>query len=292
MSYQDYITTDPEIRGGKPCVRGSQITVYEVLEHLASDKTEEEILKDSPGLTHEDLKACVAFAADLERKLVTVPEAGAGSQGALDALPVGSTFRIEFTSEGSFSDEMSGYLIYGQLTIGDDVYGFSNVATQGSWQDHNYLIQWREAAERIVSGHDRSAFITNTGAGGWKTVFEGRWLIWREGEKVYLALDRALADSVNEDNPYQGIESLQSAISSRSAADFSALHLQAIRDYLSSRTREADRPRLRGLERPCDKCGKEMRRCNRCSECLNCAGGLGNVELGYCKKCQNIGRPF
>jgi uncharacterized protein (DUF433 family) len=75
MNYQDYITIDPNKRGGKPCVRGLRITVYEVLEYLASETTEEEILKDFPDLTREDLKACIAFAADPERKLMTVPAA-------------------------------------------------------------------------------------------------------------------------------------------------------------------------------------------------------------------------
>ena len=60
---------------GKACVRGLRITVYEVLEYLASEMTEEEILKDFPDLTREDLKACIAFAADRERKLMTVPAA-------------------------------------------------------------------------------------------------------------------------------------------------------------------------------------------------------------------------
>jgi len=73
MNYQDYITIDPNRRGGKPCVRGLRITVYEVLEYLASEMTEEEILADFPDLTHKDLKACIAFAADRERKLVVVP---------------------------------------------------------------------------------------------------------------------------------------------------------------------------------------------------------------------------
>lgn len=75
MDYRDYITIDPNKRGGKPCVRGLRITVYEVLEYLASDMTEEEILADFPDLTHDDLKACIAFAADRERKLMTVPAA-------------------------------------------------------------------------------------------------------------------------------------------------------------------------------------------------------------------------
>lgn len=75
MNYRDYITIDPNKRGGKPCVRGLRITVYEVLEYLASDMTEAQILEDFPDLTREDLKACIAFAADRERRLTTVPAA-------------------------------------------------------------------------------------------------------------------------------------------------------------------------------------------------------------------------
>jgi uncharacterized protein (DUF433 family) len=73
MDYHKYITIDPNKRSGKPCVRGLRITVYEVLEYLASDMTEEEILDDFPDLTRADLKACIAFAADRERRLMTVP---------------------------------------------------------------------------------------------------------------------------------------------------------------------------------------------------------------------------
>ena len=65
MNYQDYITIQPDKRGGKPCVRGLRITVDEVLEYLASGMTEEEMLEDFPDLTREDLRACIAFAADL-----------------------------------------------------------------------------------------------------------------------------------------------------------------------------------------------------------------------------------
>ena len=75
MNYRDYITIDPNMRGGKPCVRGLRITVYEVLEYLASDMTEAQILEDFPDLTRDDLKACIAFAADRERRLTTVPAA-------------------------------------------------------------------------------------------------------------------------------------------------------------------------------------------------------------------------
>jgi uncharacterized protein (DUF433 family) len=75
MNYADYITVDPNKRGGKPCIRGLRITVYEVLEYLASDMTEDQILHDFPDLTREDLKACIAFAADRERRLVSSPAA-------------------------------------------------------------------------------------------------------------------------------------------------------------------------------------------------------------------------
>ena len=56
-------------------MRGLRITVYEVLEYLASEMTEAEILEDFPDLTREDLKACIAYAADRERRLMTVPSA-------------------------------------------------------------------------------------------------------------------------------------------------------------------------------------------------------------------------
>ncbi len=72
MNYQDYITIEADKRGGKPCIRGMRITVYDVLDYLASDMTEEEILEDFPDLTHEDIRACLAFAADRERKLFVV----------------------------------------------------------------------------------------------------------------------------------------------------------------------------------------------------------------------------
>ena len=72
MDYQNLITIEPGKRGGKPCIRGLRITVYDVLDYLASGMTEEEILQDFPDLTAEDIKACLAFAADRERKLMTV----------------------------------------------------------------------------------------------------------------------------------------------------------------------------------------------------------------------------
>jgi len=70
MNYQGIITIEPNKRGGKPCIRGLRISVYDVLDYLASGMTEAQILEDFPELTSEDLKACLAFAADRERKLV------------------------------------------------------------------------------------------------------------------------------------------------------------------------------------------------------------------------------
>lgn len=75
MNYRDYITIQSNKRGGKPCVRGLRITVYEILEYLASDMTEDEILQDFPDLTHDDLKACLAYAADRERRFMMPPTA-------------------------------------------------------------------------------------------------------------------------------------------------------------------------------------------------------------------------
>ncbi len=75
MNYQDRITIEAGKRSGKPCIRGLRITVYEVLEYLASGMSEDDILKDFPDLVREDIRACLAFAADRERKMVSVPPA-------------------------------------------------------------------------------------------------------------------------------------------------------------------------------------------------------------------------
>jgi uncharacterized protein (DUF433 family) len=68
MNYADIITMQPGKRGGKPCIRGLRITVYDVLEYLASGMTHEDILRAFPYLTEQDIRACLAFAADRERK--------------------------------------------------------------------------------------------------------------------------------------------------------------------------------------------------------------------------------
>jgi uncharacterized protein (DUF433 family) len=72
MNYQDLITLEPGKRGGKPCIRGMRITVYDILEYLASDMSQEEILEDFPYLTQTDILACLWFAAQRERLTVTV----------------------------------------------------------------------------------------------------------------------------------------------------------------------------------------------------------------------------
>ena len=71
--YTEIITVEPGKRGGKPCIRGLRITVYDVLEYLASGMTEPEILADFPDLTREDIRACLAFVAERERRLVAIP---------------------------------------------------------------------------------------------------------------------------------------------------------------------------------------------------------------------------
>jgi len=69
MKWEDRIVVDPDVRSGKPCIRGTRITVYDLLEYMAGEMTEAEILNDFPGVTTEDLKACIAFAAARERRL-------------------------------------------------------------------------------------------------------------------------------------------------------------------------------------------------------------------------------
>ena len=73
MNYSGIITIEPGKRGGKPCIRGLRMTVYDVLEYLAGGMSEVEILADFPDLTVEDIRACLAFAADRERRLLSIP---------------------------------------------------------------------------------------------------------------------------------------------------------------------------------------------------------------------------
>lgn len=72
MDYSTIITIEPGKRSGKACIRGLRITVYDVLDYLASGMTQEEILADFPDLTEEDIRACLAYAADAERRFEIV----------------------------------------------------------------------------------------------------------------------------------------------------------------------------------------------------------------------------
>ncbi len=73
MDYSQIITVEPDKRGGKPCIRGMRITVYDVLEYLASGMTPQDIIADFPELTVDDIGACLQFAADRERRLLSLP---------------------------------------------------------------------------------------------------------------------------------------------------------------------------------------------------------------------------
>jgi len=75
MDYQHLITIEADKRSGQPCIRGLRMTVQDVLEYLAGGMTPEEVLADFPDLTAEDILACLAFAADRERRLRVVPAA-------------------------------------------------------------------------------------------------------------------------------------------------------------------------------------------------------------------------
>ena len=72
MNYRDIITIDSGKRSGKPCICGMRVTVYDVLDYLASGMTPQQILQDFPYLTAEDIQACLAYAADRERTQFTV----------------------------------------------------------------------------------------------------------------------------------------------------------------------------------------------------------------------------
>lgn len=74
VDYAGSITVEAGKRGGKPCIRGLRITVYDVLEYLASGMTPEQIVDDFPDLTVGDVRACLAFAADRERRLMSAVE--------------------------------------------------------------------------------------------------------------------------------------------------------------------------------------------------------------------------
>jgi uncharacterized protein (DUF433 family) len=72
MKYQERITITPGKRSGKPCIRGTRITVYDILEYLASGMSEEQVMSEFPELKKEDIRAALLFAADRERKLTTI----------------------------------------------------------------------------------------------------------------------------------------------------------------------------------------------------------------------------
>lgn len=69
MGWEDRIVVDPAVRSGKPCIKGTRITVYDVLEYLAGGMTEDRILGDFPDLARADIRAALAFAAARERRL-------------------------------------------------------------------------------------------------------------------------------------------------------------------------------------------------------------------------------
>ena len=71
MNMEDHISINPDIRSGKPCIKGTRITVYDVLEYLAGGMSEEEILADFPSLTKKDIQMVFAFAAARERRLAS-----------------------------------------------------------------------------------------------------------------------------------------------------------------------------------------------------------------------------
>ena len=72
IDYRNIITIEPGKRFGKPCIRGLRITVFDILDYLASGMTVDEVLKEFPKLTKEDITACFAYLADRERTLLAI----------------------------------------------------------------------------------------------------------------------------------------------------------------------------------------------------------------------------
>jgi len=70
MNWREVITVNPDQRSGKPCIRGMRVTVADVLDYLASGMTPEEVVQELPYLELNDIRACLAFAAERERRLV------------------------------------------------------------------------------------------------------------------------------------------------------------------------------------------------------------------------------
>ena len=75
MRWEERISIIPGMRSGKPCIKGTRITVYDILEYLAGGMTEDQILADFPSLTRDDIRAALAFAAARERRLASSPSA-------------------------------------------------------------------------------------------------------------------------------------------------------------------------------------------------------------------------
>jgi uncharacterized protein (DUF433 family) len=75
MNLLEHITVDPEVRFGKPCVRGTRITVGDVLGYLASGMSEQQLLDQFPQLTRDHIRACLAYAAERERRTLGIPAA-------------------------------------------------------------------------------------------------------------------------------------------------------------------------------------------------------------------------
>jgi uncharacterized protein (DUF433 family) len=74
MAYEGIITIEPGKRGGRPCLRGMRITVYDVLSYLAASMSEDELLRDFPYFTHEDILACLSYAAEREHRMLVANE--------------------------------------------------------------------------------------------------------------------------------------------------------------------------------------------------------------------------
>lgn len=130
MAKEDLIVIDPDIRGGKPCIRGTRITVYDILEYMAGGMTETEILADFPSLQSEHLRAVLTFAADREFLMM---------DGRTMALEFEACLRKEPTGDLSGDDLQLGRLY--ELVEKDAGHGMIRIIDE-SGEDYLYPQAW------------------------------------------------------------------------------------------------------------------------------------------------------
>jgi uncharacterized protein (DUF433 family) len=145
MNYRNHITIDPNNRSGEPCVGGLPITVYEVLECLASELTQKEILEKLPDLTQEDLKACIAYAADLIKKMTSLSK----SQELQSLLDFFSLENQVSSALISAQDKSTDFIPTNNPTISEDISSEDIRSKADRLLKRDFIL--RTFAERVIN---------------------------------------------------------------------------------------------------------------------------------------------